>query len=363
MSMFYELMMRRKQENIMYATIKGTLTESPEGVFSGLSNSNYLKLQQNIELNNFEFGITFKTASDISSYSGFLLTNSSGNNVFYIDFNYNRIRFRTTTAEDTTDAYTWWQNLDTDTFYKLVWKYDNSTSTHTYTLIKNGVVVATQTHSATFKGITDTFNFGQSTNVNSIDINNSYIKLGGTKYNLQAVVGYTIIGSPTIVDGVMTNLSSGNGIEVSKAIGNNWETLEFNIEVSLSSLGSGNYGAFFGHTSYLLFREQSYKFSVWYRIDGNSNWKNQTINYTISENTLYKLKLLIKKSTGLFIFTLSQNNNILASINFVDIENIPNFVNKEKYAKVLGNFTVEQINLNNTYTKINNKLWFNGQEG
>ena len=45
MSMFHELMMRKK-EQIMYATIKGTLTEN-DGIFSGFSASNYLALQQN----------------------------------------------------------------------------------------------------------------------------------------------------------------------------------------------------------------------------------------------------------------------------------------------------------------------------
>lgn len=47
----------------------------------------------------------------------------------------------------------------------------------------------------------------------SIDLNQSYIKINNTKYRLQAVVGYTVVGSPTIVDGVASGFSSDNKIK------------------------------------------------------------------------------------------------------------------------------------------------------
>ena len=58
------LAMMMKPKNYMYATIKGSLMESPSGVFSGFSASNYLALQQPFKLNadtvaEFKFKVNF----------------------------------------------------------------------------------------------------------------------------------------------------------------------------------------------------------------------------------------------------------------------------------------------------------------
>ena len=70
MSMFHELMMRKKEE-IMYATIKGTLTNT-DGVISGFSSSNYLEVQGLYDFSQpFEIKLKMRT-TDNPNASGFL---------------------------------------------------------------------------------------------------------------------------------------------------------------------------------------------------------------------------------------------------------------------------------------------------
>lgn len=63
MSMFYELMMKNKTEEEIYAQVFGTPTENPSGVFSGFSNANYLLIEKQLPEDTTEIQIEFTMPS------------------------------------------------------------------------------------------------------------------------------------------------------------------------------------------------------------------------------------------------------------------------------------------------------------
>lgn len=67
MSMFYELMMKAKIKEEIYAQVFGTPTENPTGVFSGFSNSNYLLIEHQLPTNITELQIEITMPSTIPS--------------------------------------------------------------------------------------------------------------------------------------------------------------------------------------------------------------------------------------------------------------------------------------------------------
>ena len=78
MSMFYELMMRKK-EQIMYATIKGSLTEN-DGVFSGFAYNNYLATQEIFDYSK-DFEIVLKINTGTIEGQNQLIRNNYGSNM------------------------------------------------------------------------------------------------------------------------------------------------------------------------------------------------------------------------------------------------------------------------------------------
>ena len=196
MSMFHELMMRKK-EQIMYATIKGSLTESPYGVFSGFSESNYLALQEpfaptgsweivtkittgNSLINNVKYFlgnfdserslIVGTTDNPITTFKAFISTNGG------VSFNIQLIS--TVEAQTNTEYYirvgftgtTYYLDFSTDGInYVGRAEYSSTSKISPYILYYGRV-----------------FSSGNLWN-GSIDLNNSYIKLGSTKYKIVAV--------------------------------------------------------------------------------------------------------------------------------------------------------------------------------
>ena len=178
--------------------------------------------------------------------------------------------------------------------------------------------------------------------------------VGATGNNL------TKVGSPTIDEnGVATNIVSGNYFRCDSIIGNNWKQVEFNIVASFESLGSGHYGAFFGNTSYLLFRIENKKFSVWYKKQSSDAWNNKTIDVVLEENVLYRVNLKINKN-GLFIFSIYQNDTLFGKIEFEDKDKIPNFIYNQSLRLLLGNVVFVSTDLEQNYIKVDNNFFMKG---
>lgn len=205
----------------------------------------------------------------------------------------------------------------------------------------------------------------------SIDLNNSYIKLGSTKYKLQAVVGYTVVGSPTeSPSGVFSGFSASDYLEINKPFSpmGQWEMVccfitpetapsNWTSILSLNNYISVQIELSNGNTPYLQigFSENTSSYSIGF-IGGSSSQK-------LNLNTKYWAKIrftgtqyIVELSTDGINYTEYGNLNSTKKISS-DNNKLRIGLNRTNTRGFVGS-----IDLNNTYIKINNKLWFNGQE-
>ena len=379
MSMFHELMMRKKEE-IMYATIKGTLTEN-DGVFSGFAYNNYLATQEEFDCSK-DFEITTKLNTGEQSVTQFKVfcrntfgANASTSIGFAIGVENSKIKafFRRSDgtvigSQSGNNGITTFAN-NVDCFFRFSQKKYNNTYTIQIESSLDNVnwvkeVNLTSSLPIRTSGQGLAFGGGSFSNTSqywagSIDLNNSYIKIGATKYKLQAVVGYTIVGSPTIVDGVVSGFSSANYLTLpSVDFSSNFESqVAFTVNTystcGIMCLNSYTYKGWHCIGSNLL--------SFTLNISDGENSKNIRASFTISNNTFY---IANAKRVGNNVVCSLYSNGSLVNQQTITIDDGYHVVQGTGYN--IGKNTVGafdgMIDLNNTYIKINNKLWFNGQQ-
>ena len=385
MSMFHELMMRKKEE-IMYATIKGSLTEN-DGVFSGFSASNYLQIQEMLDLtSNFEIEICI-TPSTESLPSGAISTFIGGSFAFGISANYSgklTAYIRNSNNDYIINGSQGQRVFVADTQYLVKLKQtktnniynilisssnDNGTSWLTEYNVNSNYPIKHDTLlnlcSAGNSSYTQQYFRG------SIDLNKSYIKINSTKYNLQAVVGYTVVGSLTeSPSGVFSGFSGSNYLSIPYSptdfYANNYEfhtkvkfTSEdisaneekYPIRYNVQSAGRG-----IGLNRGKLTFDFSYATGQQGRVQSS---------FTATADIDYYL--LAKYQNGIISFQYSLDGIDYILIGTLDLSSY----NKNSYlsgfyigASPNSNYGVLKgsIDLNQTYIKINNKLWFNGQQ-
>ena len=359
MSMFHELMMRKK-EQIMYATIKGTLTEN-DGVFSGFSASDYLKINNSFQINNnYEVQVAFNYSSFLNqaifSFAtgniSFLRLTDGGKLIFYLKFAYSQAQ-AVVIAPNTT--------LSANNNYIV--KLKGSNGHHQMLLSSDNGASWELLGSVDYDFILNfsTFNFGVATYVynvgfsGSIDLNNSYIKIGSTKYKLQAVVGYTVVGSPTeSPSGIFSGFSASNYLVLPSVDFSS--PFEFKIVFTTSGVDTTQniYG----------FTVNNYPFGI--GIISNKIvylFSNNTKNgLSLLSNTTYISKIIFDGETLIGKIGTDENN--------LQIDcTIQNCVFGLSTAQRIGTSRTGEaasfsglININETYIKINNKLWFNRQQ-
>ncbi len=364
MSMFYELMMRKKTE-IMYATIKGSLTEN-DGVFSGFSPANYLSLDCGTNtINKWEVSIDFSYTNSVTQNYNGLFSQYSPSFQIYIKKGENKLKVEINTTTNLVII-----DLIEGSSYNINIKY--SAGNWIVILTNKGTgnkVTRTSTTSDTWY-LSGIFRFGTTQSGsygwdNTINLNTSYLKIGATKYKLQAVVGYTVVGSPTIVDGVVSGLTQSNYIKLSDKIQNiaDWQNLHIHTEFEVSSLPSaavvfciGAYNIKFnirlGNYLYFQYRALSSPNALQTASTNTSVIPLNSV-ITVDLNCIKDTSahLVVKSGTNILWdffandFTINGNNNFLigTDISYFGGDNL-------------------FVNLNNTYIKINNKLWFNGQQ-
>lgn len=358
MSMSYELMMRKK-EQIMYATIKGTLTESPYGVFSGFSASNFLELQQQLDTTKpFELVAKINVKS-IGSAQTIIGTSTStyiqlgvrgtgvammllgtGGSSFNIGILY------TSTVLSTNTDY-WIKGKFTGTKYELYlstdginWNLENSIESST--LISNSPITLQMGNGH----ISNWYLHG------SIDLNNSYIKLGSTKYNLQAVVGYTVVGSPTIVDGVVSGFGLNNYISVPTDFNGN----DFEINLKMEDVGADNLAR-------TIMRLKNADITI--GLTSSNRLSLTGINDFYFNNGFNTSGLLFVKfvQKGLnYSFGYSNDGIIYTMLNKTLTEQISYTSPNHLIQSSNWNNIPIKLYIKDSYIKINNKLWFNGQQ-
>ena len=374
MSMFHELMMRKK-EQIMYATIKGTLTEN-DGVFSGFSASNYLLTQDYISIDNTS-NIEIVTKINISNYqdvNALLSTNTRYG--FYLRINYtNHILcyLGNGSSFNIANGVAGSNTLDNNKTYYIKIKISNgsfsimiSEDNQTY-ITDNTFDISSLTTTQQYR-----INFGVGRNTSnyfkgSIDLNRSYIKLGSTKYKLQAVVGYTVVGSPTITDGVMTRANASDTSYIYFKLNEIKNSIKVNMKFKVTTLNVDS--CLFDPAGYSLSFRVSNANKIVCRIFPlfNSS-KNYTVTgtTTIQANTWYWIRVDLNKERVIVYLSLDGITYTQdGSLEFETQMNFPHNFNGESvkigYASTV-NLIIGSIDLNNTDVNIDNKLYFNGQQ-
>lgn len=178
---------------------------------------------------------------------------------------------------------------------------------------------------------------------------------------------YTVVGSPTITDGVVSGFSSSNYLELQNTI-----TLskDSNIEIvekinKPSDKGSNSFTGTATRYGFGLVITNSGKLLLY--IGNGSSWSisgssGQVGTNILDNDTDYYIK--IKISNSLFNVYISTDNINYTLDNSLDISAL---TTEHQYNLRLGmarnttNYFNGSIDLNETYIKINNKLWFNGQ--
>lgn len=192
------------------------------------------------------------------------------------------------------------------------------------------------------------------------------LKFNSTTVNevyLNHNVGYTIVGSPTIVNGVVSGFSNNDYLICNQT---KPECSSFEKQIKFTTGTIGTFQAILG-----TMQNERYD-GLFIRSDGQLNCtlskagggsQDNTINYVLSENTTYivylqlssnQLLTIIKNADGQQLhsqtFTFIVNNQELANVSF-----------GRRFTTNTNSFT-GSIDLNSTYIKVNGITWFKGKE-
>ena len=176
------------------------------------------------------------------------------------------------------------------------------------------------------------------------------------KFRVPNEVGYTVVGSPTITDGVVSGFSASDYLELNKSLNLSTEKVEIVLDIKLTSFSKDGLCILSANNGLNI---QLYRQSTQYKLlnlGGNAN--SGTKQFVL--NTNYKVKFVIT-STTLDMYVWENNNWILDVSYTVNYTTISNIVIGDNYTHSGTRVFTGSIDLNETYIKVNNKLWFNGQ--
>lgn len=197
----------------------------------------------------------------------------------------------------------------------------------------------------------------------SIDLNNTYIKVNEQpwfglcpvevkKHQLMGPVGYTVVGSPTINNGVMTNSDPSNYISIRP-----WEQykpFEFAMKINTGTRPADTCWLVRSN-GFLLYWKWDARLTFFLR---DINNVQQGINGTtqLENNKDYWIKIIYDGTmASMYLSTDSQNYSLEVSQAISVITN--------DYSINIGSLRntypfTGSIDLNQTYIKVNGKLWF-----
>lgn len=370
MSMFYELMMRKKEETL-YPVIKGSLTDT-DGIISGFvdTGGNYLQVNNISSLasadsweiclyltnsaKEYIIGTDKQRIITVSRQTGKIYLSSDGSNWDIASgvgsgslpsTCYARIRFTGTKYifDYSTDKVNWTVCAEVSSSIKI----------YAPSYLRIGAWWTGSTYTTNFSG--------------TINLDKSSIKIGSTKYKLQAVVGYTVVGSPTIVDGVVSGFNS----TASGGASNDYITLPnftLNADDDFEFVCRGNYE----RVSYSQYFFYSQHFGIYHSdtntlqfivVDSGGANKYLNGNFTPSGDFVY---VRITKVGNKYTTFASNDGKIWTQLNFSTTITpaTTRTSTNNRFGTSSGGYHLftGEIDLNNTYIKINGKLWFNGQQ-
>ena len=344
----------------MYALIQGNPTVQ-DGRVSNFSSSNYLKINEVINFGTKDFEIkccfianalqnarVFATDTLVNTLTGI---NVISTGVIKANFNVNGTR----------------RYIDSSVQYLANVKY--------YVILyRQGETIGVKVSTDNINWITNTQNINNSDeiisntnfllgidNINSvafsgtIDLNRSYIKIDDTKYKLQAVVGYTVVGSPTITNGIASGFSSSKYIDIS---GLDYSST-FSVQVCVKYDENTSVFGIGLSTKFLICVNIAGYFNLLTKTNSSDSWSQNNISWNkVITNKWYWIRIDYDGNGNYTMYysqdgiTYSSKTETGAVLTGTALFNIGTASGSLKGS----------IDLNNTYIKINNKLWFNGLE-
>ena len=348
--------------NVGY-TVVGNPTIN-NGVVSGFSANNYIKLDSPFDPGSANWEMMFKITTGSTAVRQQIMGgvgSELGNVEFGLESTQKFIIWMGTSqsSHDIVYGKTGTHNVAYNTVYyvKLIFngsKYVLSYSLDGTNFTDDIVIESTLTINGDYRtigidGFNNTYPF-----LGSIDLNESYIKINSITST--GPINYTTVGSPTIVDGIASGFSASNYLEVLNLDLNK----HFETRISFSGLEAST-------PSKCLFR-------LYY---SNTNWLAYYIAYASNSIAFYDGKnyasvgylnnsepfdLLVSIDDKNVYSKVIQNNAVVLSAE-TSLSDLPAF-SKERTAFrywLGGSFLSDlpgSIDLNKTYIKINNQLWF-----
>ena len=212
----------------------------------------------------------------------------------------------------------------------------------------------------------------------SIDLNNTYIKVNGiTWFNgkqtasttvndvyLNHNVGYTIIGSPTITDGVVSGFSSSDRLKLTPALvfATN-DNIEYNFVFTTGqSIGTEWLFGYLTDSLWSGIYITSTKVNVPFTRYNDTNYYC-SVDYSLQTSTTYRIN--VKRINGTVTSTLYDSSNTLLASNTnnipYEVSSANNTIGTNPSYSYGGAFT-GSIDFNNTYIKANGVTLFNGKQ-
>lgn len=185
-------------------------------------------------------------------------------------------------------------------------------------------------------------------------------------------VGYTIVGTPTISDGIVSNFSNGNYIKLQSnipIITSFEENIRFKITQDCAGKSLLSYSTTYNSNNLegninISNNLDSINTSLFIKYDGT--YDTYIISYDFSQhlNEYFTFKVFTDLS-NVYLYLYDKDNNLVGT-NIYNNLNLVGIIDNNKI--LIGNIYDEsdywpsEINLNNTYIKFNNITWFNGKQ-
>ena len=351
-----------------------------DGIAGGFSANNYLTLPSasSLSIDTMEWNVKFTTGSSvIQDYTQFFLGYEAHGGMSVRASGY----FQFTWLKK--DAYVWEEKVSTyvlspNTTYIAHMKFNNTAGTVDVSLKNsNGEILYSNTYSNTSGRLYGTPVMGMRGNSSSypnnyfkgsIDLNETYITVNGQpwfgvcpievkKHQIKGPVGYTVVGSPTIVDGILTNVDADNRVKIANLnLGSN--SFEIASKVKFSQQTAPSYGVYGFPAKFLpIYIVNRTSFVVYIRENSADNWSTITLPASMTPQVdiwyWWKVK---HDGNGNYTFSVSTDEQ-----NWVSATSSLGVINLSAEDFLIGRASsgnAGAIDLNETYIKVNGKLWY-----
>lgn len=379
MSMFYELMMKKKSMPSRYQEVEYIESDGTQYIDTGIILSNIPNLKIEFCISDFSsgrfgtqrsnyLGITnWALCPFISNNNSYIQFGGSGTEVvisstplqkhnYFVDIENQKIiidnQTEISTSFSTTNAI--------DNFFLFADNFNqtanNFASAKVYcfrfysgsTLIRNFIPV--------YDTLTNKYGMWES-------VQGKFYGNDGTGDFKGSIVGYTIVGSPTITDGVVSGFSSGNYLRLTNIT---FGDIEFVLKIKTPNSSSSIQQTIF-YSNYNSGAESfAFRLNTTNQILVNlGNSGSITSSNALSLNTDYWVKIKIDNTNKNLKVEYSTNGTTYTQIGILNNISLLG-VSFNNCVFGLWNATNRvfngSIDMNETYIKVNNKLWFNGQQ-